>query len=136
MKFKFVPHTADVQFEAYGRTINEAFQNAASAMFDVITNTRKVKPKISKKIKVKSEDNESLLYDFLQKLLILHETEHLLFSKFLVKVTDNTLTASAKGEKINKERHELRTGVKAITYHNMKVSKIKGGWKATAVIDI
>jgi SHS2 domain-containing protein len=51
-KFKFFEHTADVEFEAYGKTLEEAFENAALAMFSVMTDTIKVKPKTKKEFEI------------------------------------------------------------------------------------
>jgi len=31
-KFKFIDHISDLQFVAYGKTLNELFKNCASAM--------------------------------------------------------------------------------------------------------
>ena len=47
-KEKFVyleEHTADVAFIAYGKDLNEAFENAAKAMFNVMTDISKVDKK-------------------------------------------------------------------------------------------
>ena len=40
--YEFLPHTADVKFLAYGKTLEEAFQNAALATFQVMS-TKKIK---------------------------------------------------------------------------------------------
>ncbi|MDD5417971.1 MAG: archease [Candidatus Nanoarchaeia archaeon] len=136
MKFRFLSHTADAKFEAYGKTLNKVFENSALAMFETITNTKLVNPKITKKFEINAKDNESILYDFLEHLLVLHETENILFSKFKVNIKDNSLKAEALGEKISKKRHEIRNMIKAVTYHDMKVSKTKNGYKAVVVVDL
>ena len=127
---KFFSHTADVEFESYGATLEKAFENAALALFGVMTNIKKVKPKIKKKINIESEDLESLLYDFLEKFLILLDSENMVFSKFDVKkITMNEkskkfkLKAEAYGEKFDEKRHESKTLVKAITYHGMHIGR-------------
>ncbi|HLE06534.1 MAG TPA: archease [Candidatus Nanoarchaeia archaeon] len=122
MKFEFFKHTADVMFKAYGKDLGECFSNAGIAFFEVITDTNSVKPLISKSFSINSEDAKSLLYDFLEELLYLHETEHMVFSKFKVSIKDNSLSAVVYGEKINKS-HELRSMVKAVTYSNMVIDK-------------
>jgi len=122
MEFEFLEHTADIKFKAYGKDLNEVFGNAALAFFEIVTNTKKVKPLVKKTIKVESEDLKSLLYDFLEELLVLHEAENYLFSKFKVVIKNNSLTATVEGEKINKT-HELRNLIKAVTYNDMIVTK-------------
>lgn len=124
MDYKFLKHTADTQFKAYGKTLTECFSNAGIAMFEVMTDIKKIKPLIKKEIKIKSEDIKALLYDFLEELLFIHETKHLFLCKFKIKVDKKklTVTGSVYGEKIN-ESHERRALVKAITYNNMIVGK-------------
>lgn len=137
-KFEFVDiTTADVAFIAYGKDLNELFANSALAMFEVMISTKKVKPKVKKKVKVSGNDLQSLMFDWLNELLIYVDAENLAFSDFKVKVDGKNfkLRATCSGEKIDREKHETRTMVKAATYHKMKVEK-NGIWKAQVIVDI
>jgi len=137
-KFEFVDiSVADVAFLAYGKDLNELFSNAALAMFEVMINTNQVKPKIEKKINVKGNDLQSLMFNWLNKLLVFVDSENLVFSKFKTKVDGKNfiLRATCKGEKIDSKRHETRTAVKACTYHEMKIEKNKI-WKSQVILDI
>ena len=137
-KFEFVDiSVADVAFLAYGKDLNELFSNAALAMFEVMINTSQVKPKIEKKINVKGNDLQSLMFNWLNKLLVFVDSENLVFSKFKTKVDGKNfiLRATCKGEKIDSKRHETRTAVKACTYHEMKIEKNKI-WKSQVILDI
>jgi len=141
MKFKFFEHTADTIFEAYGKTFEEAFANAAIALEEVITDTRKVKPAKSVKISARGEDMKSLLYDFLEKFLILFDSEQMLFSDVVIKeITEKDgkfgLTAVAKGEKYDAKKHASRTHVKAITYHEMQIGGKAGKKYVRVLVDI
>ena len=49
-KYKFLEHTADAKFQAFGATLEEAFSNAALAMFSVMTEPEKIKPKLEREI--------------------------------------------------------------------------------------
>ena len=80
--FEFFDVTADVGLRAYGKTLEEAFKNAALATFEVMTDTSKIKPSICKKVKIESEDLLALLYDWLDELIFLHDAEYLIFSHF------------------------------------------------------
>ncbi|MBD3311889.1 archease [archaeon] len=131
MKFKFLEHTADIKFRAYGSNINEVFENAAMAFFEAITDTKKVKLKVKKEFSLEAQDKKSLLYDFLEELLVLHEANNYLFSKFKVEISNHSLKAEVWGEKI-KDSHELRNLVKAVTYHDMIVKE----GMAQVVLDI
>lgn len=128
-KFEFFDVTADIGYWAYGNTLEEAFENAALAMFDVITDIGKVAKKATKKISIEAEDKVSLLYDFLEELLIIQELDLIFFSDFKVfikhEINGNNhvykLNATATGESINWNIHERKSEVKAITFHMMEV---------------
>jgi len=128
-KFEFFDVTADIGYWAYGRTLEESFENAALAMFNVITNTQKVAKKEVIEIYVESEDKISLLYDFLEELLIFQEVDLILFSNFQVAINKEIrddeevykLSAIATGETIDHNIHEKKSEVKAITFHMMEV---------------
>jgi SHS2 domain-containing protein len=137
-KFEFIDiTTADVAFVAHGKDLNELFANSALAMFEVMVNTRQIKPKIEKKIKVKTEDLKSLLFSWLNELLVYVDGENLAFSKFDVEINEKKyeLVAKCKGEEINRKKHETRTAVKSCTYHQMKIEKRKE-WSAQVILDI
>jgi len=140
MKYKFLEHTADVMFEAYGKNLNALFANAALAVFEVQCDLKKVGNKIKKKIKLKNENAENLLFDFLEELIYLKDAKYILFGKFRVeikKIRDNyILDAVAYGEKINPEKHELKTDVKAVTLHEFFLKKTNKGWKCRVLLDI
>ncbi len=137
--FKFVDiTTADVAFEAYGKDLNELFESAALAMFEVMVNTKQVEPKVEKRVEVKGNDLESLMFNWLNELLVFYGSENLAFSKFNVKIDENNLELKANclGEEIDPKKHELRTEVKSCTYHQLQVKKINDKWKARIILDI
>lgn len=137
-KFEFFDVTADAGFNAYGDTLEEAFQNAALAMFEVITDTNSIKPQIKKEINIESEDEYALLYDWLSEFLFILDSEFLVFSKFVVEIKKDgqyTLNASVWGEEFDPKKHESRAEVKAITYHLMDIKKEKG-YMAQVIVDI
>jgi len=76
-KYELIEHTADVGVKAYGKTLSEAFENAAKAMFDIITDTSEVESTGQYNIELKASDLEQLLVDFLSELLYLHSANNL-----------------------------------------------------------
>lgn len=138
-KFEFFDVTADAGYKAYGNTLNEAFENAALAMFEVMTDTSKIEPKIERKIEVESEDEYALLYDWLSEFLVILDSEYLVFSQFNVKIEkiDNgySLEGTAWGEEFNPSIHESRAEVKAVTYHLMNIEK-ENGYMVQVILDI
>jgi SHS2 domain-containing protein len=137
-KFEFVDiTTADVAFVAYGKDLNELFENAALAFFEVMINTEQIKLKTKREIKVDGDDLVSLMFNWLNELLIYVDGENLAFSKFDVKVDEKfNLDATCSGEKIDLKRHETRTAVKACTYHKLEVKKTGNQWRARVIVDI
>ena len=127
-KFDFLEHTADVYIAAYGKTLEEAFENAALAMFEVMTDTDKVSPDVEDSVKVEAEDEYALLYSWLEALLVKFETKNMLYSKFKISSIEETsegfsVKAAVCGEKFNAEKHVQKVGVKAVTYHRMEILK-------------
>jgi SHS2 domain-containing protein len=125
-KFEFLEHTADVYIRAHGKTMEEAYENAALAMFEVMTDTEKVLQTQEETVEVEAEDQYGLLYNWLEALLVKFETEGLLFSKFQIanwKENAETFKFKAKiwGEKFDAQKHSQKVGVKAVTYHRMVV---------------
>jgi SHS2 domain-containing protein len=127
-KFEFLEHTADVYIRAHGKTLEEAFENAALAMFEVMTDTDKVSPDVEDSVEVEAEDEFALLYSWLEALLVKFETKNMLYSKFEVSSIAETpegfkIKAAVWGEIFNAEKHMQRVGVKAVTYHRMEIIK-------------
>lgn len=126
--YKFLEHMADAYIEAYGSSLAEAFENAALAMFDVMTEVEEVNPKVRDEIEVEAEDEHALLYSWLEALLVKFEIEEMLYSKFKIESLNKTsngfrLKAQIWGEKFNPEKHAQKVGVKAVTYHMMEIIK-------------
>lgn len=127
-KFEFLEHTADVYIAAYGVTIEEAFENAALSMFEVMTDTAKIVPSEESSVEVEAEDEYALLYNWLEALLVKFEVDNMLFSKFKVsKIQEDKegfkLKAAVWGEKYRAEKHPQKVAVKAVTYHQMEMIK-------------
>ena len=55
MRFEYLEHTADAKFKAFGRTLNEQFENCAYALFNIIVNTDDVKPITEHQISMKAK---------------------------------------------------------------------------------
>jgi len=137
MKYKILDHTADVIFEIYGKNINELFKNAAIATFDVMVRRSSISPKIKKEITLTNKSLELLLFDFIEELIFLKDSEYVVFKNFRIKITKKyELKATLIGEKISPKKHSLITDVKAITLHKFKLKKLKDSYKATMLLDL
>jgi len=140
-KFQFLEHTSDAYVAAYGKTLEEAFENAALAMFEVMTDTRKVKPERKFEVKASGFDLYSLLYDWLENLLIIYSIHNVLLSSFKLYKIEKTneeyvAIGEAYGEPFDPSRHEQRTEVKAVTYSLMEILKKNEEYEVKVVFDI
>jgi SHS2 domain-containing protein len=134
--FEFINHTADVGVVAYGASLSEAFSNAARALFSLIVELRSVRETLSRGIELKAPDDESLLVEWLNELIYLFDTENILFRRFDVTVLgEGRLRATGYGEKVDRSRHRLKVGVKAATYHMLRVTK-DNGYRVQVIFDI
>ncbi len=127
-KFEFLEHTADVYIAAHGDSMEEAFGNAALAMFEVMTDAEKIAQTHKDSVEVEAEDEYALLYSWLEALLVKFEVNGMLFSKFDVQPIKETksgfkLKATIYGEKFDPKKHPQKVGVKAVTYHQMEFMK-------------
>jgi len=141
MKYKILEDIAiaDIAIEAYGKDYNELFENNALAIFEESANIKTIKEKEKKTIKLSAENIEDLLFDFLSEILFLKDAYSIIFKKSTIKIKKNkkySLNAQLIGEKIDRDKHELRNDIKAITLHMFKVEKTKKGYKSLVVVDV
>ena len=135
--FEFIDHTADIGILAYGADMKQVFANAARGLFSIITNLDSVAVKESRNIQVTAPDPEALLVQWLNELIYLFEAREILFNRFeITSITDTELSAKAFGEKINLAKHELKTQVKAATYHMLKIEQYEVGFRAQVIFDV
>ena len=135
-KFKFLAHTADRKFQAFGKTPEKVFENSALALFNIIYD-KKISENKKFKISVKGKDLESLMYNFLEEFLVLIDSKNFLPAKIVnFKLNKKTLKINAEVVGDDAENYNISEHVKAITYNEMFVKKIKGKWTSQIVLDI
>ena len=130
-------HTADLGLRIRAPDLDTLFSEAGRALFAVIVeNVDAVEPRRELRIELDGDDRELLLFDWLKELLYYFDSQHLLFSRFQVHVSDTGLKGSAWGEPLDRSRHSLLHEVKAITYHGLTVERTDQGWLAEVIVDI
>ncbi len=135
--FEIIDHAADVGIIAYGADVEELFSNAALALFSLITEPESVEEKLHLNLEVSSEDTDSLLIEWLNELIYFFDAKHMLFNRFDIgNVTHNELKATCYGEGFDPMKHKIKIGVKAATYHMLKLDKNGDGYKAQIILDI
>ena len=138
-KIKYIEHPSDVGFEVYGTTLEELFANAAIACYGFMTDIEEIEETEERAIEIESEDLYSLMFDWLDELLFLFESESLVFKKFDLKVDvsgDGTsISGRCRGGKFDPYRHESGIIIKAVTYNMMEIKKNEL-WHARVVLDV
>jgi len=136
-RYEIIDHTADVGLRAYGKDLKTLFTNAATGMFSILADLKNVHPKRSLKIKVEAPNIEELFLSWLSELLYQYESKKIIFKEFFVdELSQNSISARAQGEKLDLHRHRLKTEIKAVTYHQLKVEKVKNHWQGEVIFDI
>ncbi|WMW24270.1 archease [Methanolobus sediminis] len=138
--YEYLEHTADVRFRAYGKSLEQAFENAALAMLNVMVETSSVNNSLSVNIELTSFDLDSLLFDWLSEILFIFEVDEMVFGRVKVnKITvgdeECSLKATLYGETIDLSVHVFDTEVKAATYNDMRIENSDDGWMIQATVD-
>ena len=139
MRYRYLPHTADAKIEAFGKDLNEVFSNSALAVYNIVTDTSKIKPAKEINIDINSENKESLLFDWIDELLFYLDAEKFLLNKIKdisIKQHDNNLNlkATLTGDRMS-DKYKLKGAVKSMTYNCMKIEKTARHTKAVFVVD-
>jgi len=133
--------SADIAFEATGKTAEEMFESAGVAVLGtMVRDPTNIKPKTKKTIAKKAPTIDKLLFDFLDELIFLKDAEQMFFSEFKAKVSGKEgnykVIIEASGEKIDPKRHDIVIDAKAVTMHKFEVKKTATGWRAQVIIDV
>jgi len=135
--YELIDHTADIGIKVYAKELKEIFETAARAMFEIIADLNDVELKEKRTIELKSLTTDELLLFWLSELLSQYDAYQILFAKFSVdKISQSSIVANAYGQRLDKNLHEIKTEIKAVTYHDLKLEKINSGWQAQVIFDV
>ncbi|MEM3711986.1 MAG: archease [Thermoproteota archaeon] len=139
-KYDYPDHTSDIYVQAYGRDLEEAFENAALGLTGVITDVSLIRPEQVVEETVEAEDVQMLLYKWLEAILVRLDAEQMVFSEFDVKIEKGEdryiLKALMKGERFKPGHHTSGTHVKAVTLHDMEIEESPGKARVKVLLDI
>jgi SHS2 domain-containing protein len=135
--FELLEHTADVGFRVRGRALEELFAAAGEALQAIAFDTAAVEPRERYALSASGEDLESLLVNWLSEVLYWMDGRRVLIGRFeILELTPERIAAEGWGEPWDPARHPARTGVKAVTYHQLRVAREGEGWVAEVYLDI
>ncbi|NQE53625.1 Protein archease [ANME-1 cluster archaeon GoMg3.2] len=136
-KIKYIEHPSDVGFEVYGDTLEELFANAAIAMYSLMTDVDEIEEEEEREIEINSEDLYSLMFDWLDELIFLFDSESLVMRSFDIAIDESnfSIQGTCKGGKFNPSKHVSGIIIKAVTYNMMEIKR-NNVWSARVVLDV
>ncbi len=139
-RFQFLEHTADTAAWVYGGSLKELFTSAALAMYAVIVAKKKNRAKADLKeisFEKKEESLEDLLKAWLDELLFYFSSEKLILYRIkYLHIDKNSFKAKVLLDSFDKEYYEMRSEIKAVTYHVLKVERIRNRWRGHIIFDV
>ncbi len=140
MPFEYLDHTADIGIRGIGKTVEEAFCEAARAIFNLMVDLEEIVPEEAVHVTVEARQLDLLLVEWLSTLLVKKDLEGLLLSRFHVELREMengfSLRGMGWGEPLDLKRHQPKTEVKGVTYAGLRVQKEDERWLAQCVVDI
>ncbi|MCI4438878.1 archease [archaeon] len=139
--FEFLEHTSDIYVKGCGENIIDAIASCIEGMLNLLlSNPEKVELKEEKKFEVRGNDLQELVYLALEQILILVDSEGFLSKSFSGKIVENNgqylLFGKLKGEKFTLEKHEPKTHIKGITFHELTISSSNSKTCIKVLLDI
>ena len=135
--YTLLDHTADLRIRVSGTDPADLFKNAGLALFDLITEPGRLEPREMIEVVVSGDDPADLMINFLRELLYLWTgNEKLVKLIDIVNISDTAVSARVSTDRYQPEHHEIHHEIKAVTYHQIEVSRTGDGWQAMVVFDI
>ncbi|RME72201.1 MAG: archease [Planctomycetota bacterium] len=136
-----IDHTADVGFRAWGRTLEELFEQAALALLEVVCDRSTVEPRCERAIEANADpgDREGLLVAWLEEINWQIQARGEVYAEAQVRRLDlevGRIEGVVRGEPIDPQRHALETEVKGVTWHELAVREVPGGFEAQVILDV
>lgn len=143
MSYEFLEDIAiaDIAFRAWGENLEELFIAAGDATVNaMIDNLDAIELKETRTFTLENDALDLLLFNFLQEFVYYKDSELLLLRAQQVQIEEKNseyhLSAVTQGETLDRDRHEQRVDVKAVTLHRFQLEKTDDGWTALVILDI
>lgn len=135
--FQILEHTADKGVAGQGETMAEAFENTAYGMFSLFVDPGAYQATAHRQMTVEADDAEQLLWSWLSDLMFMFEVDRQMPVDFHVtEISDTKLVADLAVRPVAQDIEWLGSGVKAVTFHQLKVEELDGVWKTQVYVDV
>jgi len=130
-------HEADIGIRGIAPTLEQAFEQAAVAMTAVMTNPDRVLASKAIAIHCEAPDTELLLVSWINELIYEMAVRGLVFHRFQVIIDDGKLSATAFGENVDRQKHQIAVEIKGATFTELHVyQRSDNAWVAQCVVDV
>jgi SHS2 domain-containing protein len=130
-------HGSDIGVRGIGRSVEEAFEQAAIALTAVVADVSTIQPIEIVEVQCDAPDLELLLVSWLNAIIYEMAVRKMLFSKFRIVLAGCSLKGTLSGERVDPERHQVAVEAKGATVTALNVSRDQDGqWLAQCVIDV
>jgi SHS2 domain-containing protein len=135
--YEFFEHTADLGLRVRAPDLETLFEDAARGLFAmVVERPPRGRAQSHRRFSISGQRRDHLLFDWLNELLYVFDTERQLMGEFEVRLSNDGLAAEAGVWAWDEQRSPPLHEVKAITYHGLRVESSESGWLAEVIVDI
>ncbi len=135
--FTTFEHEADIGIKGWGTSLEEAFAQAAHAMFSLIrSNVQQLPARYKIQVHAGGYDLESLFVDWLNSLLAQADLNNLVLCKFDLEIQDLQLAGAAWGAEQKQDPEQQGVEVKGATFTELQVVRVQELWIAQCVVDV
>lgn len=135
--FRLLEHTSDIGISATGANREEALIAASKGLVSIIVDPSPFKAVEERYFKAPGRDEAAQVVNWLNEILFFFDTDGLVFVEFTIDSwTEHEILGHARGERIDIEKHEFRTAVKAATYHQFESRPGPDGWEFRIYVDL
>lgn len=126
-------HTGELEIRLAAPSLGELFAEAGRALAEVMAGASVTATGAARGVSLRAPDREALLVAWLDELLFLAERDKMVYGELRIeRVTDRELVATVRGAAVT----DLRTQVKAATFHGLRIVEAGDGFTATVILDV
>jgi len=137
--YEMVDHTADLGVVLTAQSLSDLFAAAGAVLADLLYDPARVAERETREVALEAASSEELLVRWLNELLYLREVGEFLWKTVEVEVEageETRLSATLRGEVFRPGKHVPRGGLKAATYHQLRISREGDAWSARIIFDV
>ncbi len=129
----FAEHTDELEIGLAADSLDELFAEAGRALAEVMAGAPPPADGASQRVSLRARDREALLVAWLDELLFLADRDKKVYGDIRIeRLSDQELAATVRGAPVS----ELRTQVKAATFHDLRIVEGADGFSATVILDV